>query len=126
MLTRVHKETKTRWSTEKYCLPFHLFKCVISKQYNICRISSINWYAKAIAGMIYEGFWWVFGCFFADALPRQTEKYWICLGILLLTYLAPEFWRLCSDINYHHWAVYLSFTLHLAKPLIVCKRIILS
>ena len=30
--------------------------------------------------------------FFADALLRQTEKFWICLSILLLTYLAPEFW----------------------------------
>ena len=27
---RVQKETKTRWSTEKYCLLFDLFKCVIS------------------------------------------------------------------------------------------------
>ena len=29
--------------------------------------------------------------FFVDALPRQTEKFWIYLGILLPTYLAPEF-----------------------------------
>ena len=28
------------------------------------------------------------------ALPRQTEKSWICLGILLPTNLAPQFWRM--------------------------------
>ena len=35
-----------------------------------------------------------FGSFFANTLPRQTEKFWICLGILLPTHLAPEFRRL--------------------------------
>ena len=38
-----------------------------------------------------------FFLFFADALPRQTEQFWICLCILLPTYL-PEFPRLNWDI----------------------------
>ena len=42
-------------------------------------------YAKAIADIIYKGFYWVFGSFFADVLPRQTEKFWNYLGILLPT-----------------------------------------
>ena len=32
--------------------------------------------------------------FFADVSPKQTEKFWNRLGILLSTYLATEFWRL--------------------------------
>ena len=35
-----------------------------------------------------------FGSFFGNTLPRQTEKSWNCLGILLPTHLAPEFRRL--------------------------------
>ena len=27
---------------EKYCLPFHPFMCVISKQYNLGKTSSLN------------------------------------------------------------------------------------
>ena len=44
--------------------------------------------------VILFGFCWVFGNFFADILPKQSEKFWNCLIILLLTYLAPEFRRL--------------------------------
>ena len=51
-------------------------------------------YVEAFADVIYKGFYWVFGSFFADALPRQAEKIWICLGIILPTYLGPEFQRL--------------------------------
>ena len=32
-------------------------------------------YAEAIADVIYKGFFWVFGSFFADILSRQTEKF---------------------------------------------------
>ena len=37
IITRTHEEIKIRWSAEKYCLPIHPLKCVISKQYNIGR-----------------------------------------------------------------------------------------
>ena len=36
----------------------------------------------------------------ADVLPSQTEKFWYCLGILLLRYLAPEFRRLSATIKH--------------------------
>ena len=53
---------------------------------------------KVIADVIYKDFYWVFICFFADTLVRQTEKFWIYLEILLPTYLAPEFRRLCKNM----------------------------
>ena len=47
----------------------------------------LMWYAKVSAKSLAV-------CFFlAKALPRQNEKLWICLGILLPMYLAPEFQR---------------------------------
>ena len=55
-------------------------------------------YTEAIADARNKGFCWVFGSFFARVLPRQTEKIWNRLGILMPTHLAPEFWRL-----YYHW-----------------------
>ena len=88
---------------------FHFtHSCVISKQYNLGRTSSLNCfkkkkkkalgkmptYAEAIANVIYKGFCWVFGNFFDSILPRQTKKFWNRLNILLPTYLAREFWRL--------------------------------
>ena len=48
--------------------------------------------AKAIADVIYKGVYWVFGRFFADALPKQTEKFWNRL--VIANVLAPEFRRL--------------------------------
>ena len=48
-------------------------------------------YAQAIADAICKGFCWVCNSFFADVMLRQTEKFCNCLGILLSTYLAPEF-----------------------------------
>ena len=67
-------------------------------------------YAEASADVIYKGFCWVFGSFFffffffADALPRQTEKFWNGVGILLPTYLAPEFRRLWLYVKSVHSA----------------------
>ena len=60
-----------------------------------------------------ESFYWVFGSFFADILSRQTEKFWNRCNILLLTYLAPEFWRLsiCSGV-----VVITTAHLHSTKP----------
>ena len=55
-------------------------------------------YAKVIADVIYRGFFWVFGRFFADVLSKQTEKFWNRLGNLLPMYLAPEFRRLNSEL----------------------------
>ena len=58
-------------------------------------------YVKAIANIIYK----VICCqqwlavFFVDVLPRQTEKYLNCFGILLLMYLTPEFRRLGYNKN---------------------------
>ena len=60
----------------------------------LCKIIKMLRHAKAIAPVIYKGVYWVFSRFFADALLRQTEKSWNCFGILLPTYLAPEFRRL--------------------------------
>ena len=59
-------------------------------------------YVKAIADVIYKGFFWVFGnllSFFADVLLRQTEKFRNHLGISLPVYLAPEFWKLKHNNN---------------------------
>ena len=59
-------------------------------------------YVKAIADVIYKGFFWVFGSllsFFADVLLRQTEKFQNHLGISLPVYLAPEFWKLKHNNN---------------------------
>ena len=52
-----------------------------------------RWHTKVSA----KSWKFLFCFFFADALPRQTEKFWICLCILLPTYL-PEFRRLNWDI----------------------------
>ena len=59
-------------------------------------------YVKAIADVIFKGFFWVFGSllsFFADVLLRQTEKFRNHLSILLPVYLAPEFWKLEHNNN---------------------------
>ena len=50
-------------------------------------------YAEAIADVMYKSFCRVVDSFFANALPRQTEKFRICLSILLPRHLAPEFRR---------------------------------
>ena len=44
-------------------------------------------YAEASADVMYKE------SLFADALPRQTKKFWNRLGILLPTYLASKFRR---------------------------------
>ena len=36
------KKPKQGYDQDKYCLPFHPFSCVISKQYNLGRTSSLN------------------------------------------------------------------------------------
>ena len=38
-ITRTHRKKKQGNQRRKYCLPFHLFKCIISKQCNIDRTS---------------------------------------------------------------------------------------
>ena len=55
---------------------------------------------QVIVDVIYKGFCRVFSSFFADVLPRQSEKFGNCLRILLLTYLAPEFRRLFVASEY--------------------------
>ena len=43
IITRTqHEETKKSNQREKYCLLFHLFKCVLSKHYKLGRTSSLN------------------------------------------------------------------------------------
>ena len=74
-------------------------------------------YAKAIADMIYKGFCWVFHSFFADALPRQTEDFWVCLHILLLMYLAPEFLKAVNKCN--------AFSSSLLHAIITCNHLLL-
>ena len=55
-----------------------------------------SWYTKVSAKS--------FAIFFADAVPRQTEKFWIFLDILLPTYLSPEFRRLHQPYKYTHYS----------------------
>ena len=62
-------------------------------------------YVKAIADVIYKGFFWVFGnllSFFADVLLRQTEKFRNHLGISLPVYLAHlsfESWNIITTAH---------------------------
>ena len=43
-------------------------------------------------------FHWVFSSVLTDILLNQTEKFWNCLGILLLAYLAPELQKQALDV----------------------------
>ena len=64
--------TKRGDQQEKYCLPFYQFKCVIGKQYNLGKTSSLNYHScqeiaevcwEAIASIMYKGFCSVFDSF---------------------------------------------------------------
>ena len=81
---------------------FRFTRSIMSKQYNLGRTSTLNCqkktiialdkmptYAEAIADVIQKCFCWVFGSFFFffdDVLPREAEKFWNRLGILLPRY----------------------------------------
>ena len=60
----------------KYCLPLHLFRCVISKQCNLDRTSSLNYLMlKPLPTLCTKVSAEASALFFADALTRQTEKF---------------------------------------------------
>ena len=114
------KTPKQGCQWEKYCLLFHPFKCVTSKQYNLGRTSSLKcqktksqplakcWgVPKPLLTYYNKDFYWVFGSFFADILLRQTKNFWNSLGILLQMYLPPEFWRLLKSRTWLVFQVHL-------------------
>ena len=57
-------------------------------------------HAETIAEVIYKGIYWVFGRFFADALRRQTEKFWNRLGIanVLSTWISKAELLICKSV----------------------------
>ena len=76
-----HRKPKQGDQREKNCLVF-------------CMPKPLPTWCTKVSAKSWQFF---FFFFFADALPRQTEQFWICLCILLPTYL-PEFPRLNWDI----------------------------
>ena len=42
IITRTHTQKKQGDQREKYCLPFQLLKCIITKEYNLGSTSSLN------------------------------------------------------------------------------------
>ena len=110
-----HKGTKKNDQREKHCLLFHSFKCVISEQYNLIEqvVSTVKkpnhspWQnveeCWSHCRLIYKVSAESSTDFFADILPRQSEKFRNCLGILLPAYFAREFQRLMYIIE--QWSV---------------------